>query len=905
MTRRSKCITRVPLKLGDSVYTLTSKKNKQKNDVMKIDKEGISDDYGENCSGSNDDYDVIKEESGETKKQRNEVENGQELVNEMNETELGKKSEIKNEVGGGKQGADLNMNINSLFFIPAGMNDNGDEAVIFDEELVEEGCQNLRGISTLASMLGRHVMMDNVTATMYHKGTGSAGIKERDKIDLLLVMPFKYGKLPVRYLGIPLLAKKLVVNDCKVLVDRVENNGRKTSVWYDKWCKDGPLSSAISKRDIYEAILQDEARVVDIITNGQWMWPDGMGNHDKLQDVINEMAGNNKVNCIGMVVNKLILVAVVYFIWQEMNLRMFKDEKRTTKDIIKIIYQNVRSKLMTVRARKTSRVDVIAWQWDLQNQPEIYDSIIRDIVMVSEIFESWVLFDSLMDDANNANAGMYVRRSACFSGEDLLRSVTKRTVARMNKMTGKGDSKVNPKVSIGLDSENAQPRMAVRGSLNPNSGNPNSGRVDANSGGNDQDVGCIASYPDTLTLILMNASSVSVNMHTSSPVDEILIHSIDDVAALFSVPLNFLKEIDAFTKDLEVGKYDLWLELTKEARSRITVIISNRWDTFLNMQKSSPIVNDNLSGKVSPSDPIAQAVDINIKSTSYAEATGASAKDQQKVNSNFRPLVANPVFKGVNISIPRKVVEKVSTHFEHTLYGYFNGKRMEFLVVEYYARKNWAKHGMKRIMMNTKGFFFFKFDSRAGLEAVLEGGPWLIQDGISLIAMFIGKPVMLDSYTSCMCNDLWGRSIFARCLVKVNSEADLVDVVTIGIPSLTGDGFTKETIRVDPPIATTSNVVTPTVVKTNDGFQTLGNKKKRKGKYELKATNSEPKKEATNVCNASKSSSMLKSTGTSSTKDNITTSNSYSSLENEEDEDEERVENVYDKLANLFPNKKN
>ncbi|GJU68162.1 reverse transcriptase domain-containing protein [Tanacetum coccineum] len=72
------------------------------------------------------------------------------------------------------------------------------------------------------------------------------------------------------------------------------------------------------------------------------------------------------------------------------------------------------------------------------------------------------------------------------------------------------------------------------------------------------------------------------------------------------------------------------------------------------------------------------------------------------------------------------VVEKVSTRFEHTLYGYFNGKRMAFSVVEYYARNNWAKQWMKRIMMNFKGFFFFKFDSRAGLEAVLEGGLWLI-----------------------------------------------------------------------------------------------------------------------------------------------------------------------------------
>ncbi|GJZ15429.1 zinc knuckle CX2CX4HX4C containing protein [Tanacetum coccineum] len=289
------------------------------------------------------------------------------------------------------------------------------------------------------------------------------------------------------------------------------------------------------------------------------------------------------------------------------------------------------------------------------------------------------------------------------------------------------------------------------------------------------------------------------------------------------------------------------------------------------------------------------------------------------------------------------------------------GKIMAFPVVEYYARNNWAKHGLKRIMMNNKGFFFFKFDSRAGLEAILEGSLWLIrnspiilkkwsmdtrllkeelthipirvklhdvpiqvfeEDGISLIATFIGKTIMLDSYTSSMCNDSWGRSSFARCLIKVNSEVDLVDVVTIGIPSLIGDDFIKETIRVDPSIVATSNVVTPTIEKINDGFQTVGKKKKRKGKskstnvgqfagpsikpnviYEPKAITSAPKKGATNEGNASKSPTMSKIKGYSSKNDNIITSNSYSAL-NEEEDEEEDIENVYDEKANLFPNTK-
>ncbi|GKB12503.1 zinc knuckle CX2CX4HX4C containing protein [Tanacetum coccineum] len=389
-------------------------------------------------------------------------------------------------------------------------------------------------------------------------------------------------------------------------------------------------------------------------------------------------------------------------------------------------------------------------------------------------------------------------------------------------------------------------------------------------------------------------------------------NNIDDVAYLFGVPLKSCKDIDDFTKDLELGN-----------------------------SEGTPIVDEALVAKPSipttslPSheSPIAKNVDVNTKSTSYAGAAGASTKDQPKVISNFRPLVADPVFDGVNISIPQKVVKKVSTHFEHTLYGYFFGKRLAFLVIAYYAWNKWAKHGLKRIMIDTKGYFFFKFDTRASLEAVLEGGPWMIlnapiilkkwsmdtkllkeeltsiiliwvklhdvplqvfeEDGISLIATFIAKSVMLDLYISSMCNDSWGRSDFARCLIKVNSEADLVDVVTIGIPSFTGMISSKK----------------PSVLSMNGGrpcvICTVGKKKKRKGKlnstnggkfdgpsvkqslrYEPKASISAPKKGASNISNASNLSSLLKTVGASPKNDNIPTSNSYSAL-NDEEEDEE------------------
>nr|GEU64516.1 zinc knuckle CX2CX4HX4C [Tanacetum cinerariifolium] len=320
-------------------------------------------------------------------------------------------------------------------------------------------------------------------------------------------------------------------------------------------------------------------------------------------------------------------------------------------------------------------------------------------------------------------------------------------------------------------------------------------------------------------------SGVHLNNMKNYEAFNITLSSVEGVAEFFKVPL-----------------------ITKQ-RNAILKTASTGWKALMDLKSATPDLGGDpvitKPNEVSPGDPIAKSVDIYEKPRSFVEEAGAGAKDQPKVHSNFRSLVADPVFDGVNISIPRKVIEKVSTCFEHTLYGYFIGKRMAFLVVEYYARSNWVKHGLNRIMMNSKGFFFFKFDSRACLEAILEGGPWLIQ-------------------------------------------ADLADVVTIGVPLLTGDDFTREIIRVEyesrPPRCDKKRKGKS---KSTNGAQFAGPSVKQNVRYEPKAATSVPKKGVSNVGNSSNLSSKLRNTGTSFNKDNITSPNSFSALNIDEGEEEE------------------
>ncbi|GKB27061.1 zinc knuckle CX2CX4HX4C containing protein, partial [Tanacetum coccineum] len=352
-----------------------------------------------------------------------------------------------------------------------------------------------------------------------------------------------------------------------------------------------------------------------------------------------------------------------------------------------------------------------------------------------------------------------------------------------------------------------------------------------------------------------------------------------DVAATFGVPLTTVGDLHKLINDIEAGKHE-------ELLSRMTNDdLMETLDALGSICNSIQANCNNLPSKDSPSDPIVQSVDINTKSTSYAGAAGASTMAQQQVNSNFRPLVADPAFNGVNISIPRKVVKK-------------------------------GKHGLKRVMMNTKGFFFFKFECKVGLEAVLESGPWMIRNTPIILKKWSMSTNLLKEELTRI--PIWVKLHDVPLQVFEEDEADLVDSVTIGIPSLMGDDFTKETIRVEyewrpprcdeckifghvhdhcpkkmvnPPIVTTSNVVASTFT---------GPSVKQTVRDEPKATTIAPKKGATNVSNPSKSSSMLKTADTSPKNDNFTTSNSFSALNDEEDDEE--VENVYDESANLVPN---
>jgi len=162
--------------------------------------------------------------------------------------------------------------------------------------------------------------------------------------------------------------------------------------------------------------------------------------------------------------------------------------------------------------------------------------------------------------------------------------------------------------------------------------------------------------------------------------------------------------------------------------------------------------------------------------------------------------------------------------------------RLAYPVVEQFVTMKWKKYGLQKAMMNASGFFFFKFADKKGMMEVLEGGPWLIRskpiflntwspsstlrkedikkaavwvklhdvplaaytdDGLSMLASKIGTPKLLDSYTTSMCSDNWGRSSYARALIEISAEHEFKDVLSMAIPDLDGGEYVTETIDVE------------------------------------------------------------------------------------------------------------
>nr|GEW39145.1 hypothetical protein [Tanacetum cinerariifolium] len=161
--------------------------------------------------------------------------------------------------------------------------------------------------------------------------------------------------------------------------------------------------------------------------------------------------------------------------------------------------------------------------------------------------------------------------------------------------------------------------------------------------------------------------------------------------------------------------------------------------------------------------------------SSYANITGIPSGKKVNVHTLF-----TPGGNVINLVVPVDSIRAISERFANTTYGFFLGKKVAYPVVaNYFVRNNplilkkW--HPDENLLKEDV--------STVPIWVKLHGVPVTAfnEDGLSAIATKLGTPLMLNSYTSNMCLQSWGRSSYTRVMIEHRADVELKDnIVVIG-----------------------------------------------------------------------------------------------------------------------------
>jgi len=128
--------------------------------------------------------------------------------------------------------------------------------------------------------------------------------------------------------------------------------------------------------------------------------------------------------------------------------------------------------------------------------------------------------------------------------------------------------------------------------------------------------------------------------------------------------------------------------------------------------------------------------DANVKEPNGKKAWADLLK--QEHIPNFQLDYIKPESNDITIvDIPDCVISEGAREWDTTLVGYFLGRRLPYSLVSNSAHRMWDKFGLYEILATDSGYFFFKFNSKAQSEAIIEGGPW----------HFAGQPIIMKCWT--------------------------------------------------------------------------------------------------------------------------------------------------------------
>ncbi|GJZ92101.1 cytokinin dehydrogenase 3-like protein [Tanacetum coccineum] len=180
---------------------------------------------------------------------------------------------------------------------------------------------------------------------------------------------------------------------------------------------------------------------------------------------------------------------------------------------------------------------------------------------------------------------------------------------------------------------------------------------------------------------------------------------------------------------------------------------------------------------------------------SYANITSKLSGKKVKVHT-----FCTPEGNEIDVVISVDSIRAISARFANTAYGFFleeeggipydmleNGpwfiRNNPLILKKWHPDKNLLKEDVSTVPIWVK----------------LHGVPVTAfsEDGLSAIATKLGTLLMLDSYTSDMCMQSWGRSSYARVMIELRAKVELKDNIVVAMPKITKEGHYICNVRVE------------------------------------------------------------------------------------------------------------
>ncbi|KAG5561747.1 hypothetical protein RHGRI_004708 [Rhododendron griersonianum] len=107
-----------------------------------------------------------------------------------------------------------------------------------------------------------------------------------------------------------------------------------------------------------------------------------------------------------------------------------------------------------------------------------------------------------------------------------------------------------------------------------------------------------------------------------------------------------------------------------------------------------------------------------VEASSWKDTVIGLVKSKKKMRMQFfSPTIMNDK---IQVCSPEEVESQGVGKWENCLVGYFIDKKLPFSAVQNIVVKIWAKFGLKDVLANENGFFFFLFSHDMGLGKLLE-----------------------------------------------------------------------------------------------------------------------------------------------------------------------------------------